>query len=261
MKSILAAVLLAAALPAPAILIRADRGDAEYLEMASKYKTSVALPVAGGGEGVLIAPRWVLTSGRVGKALQSTKGARVEIDGRKYDIVQVVVHPAWTPAYRSSSLALVYLKEPVRSIEPTPLYRQSDEAGGAVVIVGHGETGRIGDKSLQSDGKKRGAINTIDRVAPRMITLTLKAGDAASDLQGAAAPGDEGGPAYLETAGSVFVVGIAAGTEDTNHNGVIDAGDAQDYVRVSTFIQWIDDATRKAAEEELADKLGGAGGS
>lgn len=262
MKSILfAALAAAAALPAQAILTRADRSDSEYVEMASKYKTSVAIPVEGGGEGVLIAPRFVLTSARVGKALQGVKDARIEVDGKKFKVVAVKIHPAWSPGYRNANLALVLLSENVRTIEPTPLYRHPDEAGGAVVIVGHGETGHIGAKPQASDGKKRGAINTMDRVAPRMITLTIKAGDEASDLQGAAAPGDEGGPAYYEANGSLFVAGVYAGTEDNNHNGVIDAGDGQDYVRVSTYLDWVDDATRKAAEEELANKLGGAGGS
>ena len=68
MKSIFLAALVAAALPAHAILTRTDRSYAEYVEMASKYKTSVAIPVPGGGEGVLIAERWVLTSARIGKA-------------------------------------------------------------------------------------------------------------------------------------------------------------------------------------------------
>lgn len=260
MKSILLAALVAA-LPAHAILTRADRTDAEYVEMASKYKTSVAIPVPGGGEGVLIAKRWVLTSARIGKALQAVKDARIEVDGKKFKIVAVAIHPAWTPTRRNADLALVYLDQNVRSIEPTPLYRHPDEAGGVVVIVGHGETGHIGGKTLTNDGKKRGGINTIDRVAPRMLTLTIKAGDEASDLQAAAGPGDEGGPAYYEINGSMFVVGIAAGTDDNNKNGLIDAGDTQDYVRVSTYLDWVDDATRKAAEDELSEHLGGAGGS
>ena len=56
-------VSLAAALPCAAILIRPDRDDAEYLELALRYVSSLALGPSG-GEGVLIAPRWVLTAAR-----------------------------------------------------------------------------------------------------------------------------------------------------------------------------------------------------
>ena len=67
--------LLAAALaaqPAGALLIRPDRDDAEYLELATRYTSSVLLE-APDGEGVLIAPRWVLTAAHMAKALQEMK--------------------------------------------------------------------------------------------------------------------------------------------------------------------------------------------
>ena len=71
-----------------------------------------------------------------------------------------------------------------------------------MIIVGHGYTGKIGGKPLpkeQWDRKKRAAINTIDRTSPRTLGLRIKTADEASDLQGAAAPGDSGGPALVET--------------------------------------------------------------
>ena len=66
----LAAAALAA-LPAPAVLIRADRDDAEYLELATRY--GACTPLAFEGEGVLVAPRWVLTSSRVANGLRELK--------------------------------------------------------------------------------------------------------------------------------------------------------------------------------------------
>ena len=63
MRAAFIALVCAVSLPAGAILIRADRDDAEYLELATKYAASVAIgPVD--AEGVLIAPSWVLTSAR-----------------------------------------------------------------------------------------------------------------------------------------------------------------------------------------------------
>lgn len=187
MRPIRIALLLcaAAALPAPALLIRADREDAEYLEMATKYTSSVAIGIPGSGEGVLISPRWVLTSAQVGSALREMKSMpALTFDGRGYDIEDVLVYPTWRRGTPSSDLALVYLRKAVRGVKPTPPYKADDEGGKAVVIVGHGA----------SDAKARGAINTVDSVAPKVLTLLVKKADEASDLQGSLSPGTAADP-------------------------------------------------------------------
>src|SRR5437868_2472443 len=106
MRSLRIALVLAAAaavLPSAAIVIRADRDDAEYLEMASKYGSSVAIGIPGGGEGVLISPRWVLTSAQVGSALRSMHSIpALTFDGRAYDIEDVLVYPTWRAGTPSS---------------------------------------------------------------------------------------------------------------------------------------------------------------
>jgi hypothetical protein len=243
MRSIRIALVLAAAaaaLPATAIVIRADRDDAEYLEMASsKYTSSAAIAIPGGGEGVLIAPRWVLTSAQVGSSLQATKAMpALSFDGRSYDIEDVLVYPTWRAGTPSSDIALLYLKKPVRGVKPTPLYKAGDEGGQAVVIVGHGS----------ADGKARAAINTVDRVSPKVLTLLVKKPDEASDLQGSLSPGDRGGPAYIQEKDNLFVAGIAVGPDAND-------GNAQLYTRVSAFVPWIQKALDKAAKEELREQL------
>ena len=242
MRSIRIALVLAAAfaaLPAAAILIRADRDDAEYLEMASKYASSVAIPVPGGGEGVLIAPRWVLTSAQVASALQAMKSRpELTLDGRTYDIEDVLVYPAWRAGTPSSDIALVYLRKAVRGVKPTPLYKAGDEGGQAVVIVGHGA----------ADGKARAAINTVDRVSPKVLALLVKKPEEASDLQGSLSPGDRGGPAYIQEKDDLFVAGIAIGPDANDDKGQL-------YTRVSAFVPWIEKALDKAAKEELREQL------
>jgi len=242
MRSIRIALVLAAAaaaVPVPAIVIRADRDDAEYLEMASKYASSVAIGIPGGGEGVLISQRWVLSSAQVGSALRSMKSMpALTFDGRQYDIEDVLVYPTWRAGTPSSDIALLYLKKPVRGVAPTPLYRADDEGGRAVVIVGHGT----------SDGKARAAINTVDRVSPKVLTLLVKKPDEASDLQGSLSPGDRGGPAYIQEKDDLFVAGIAIGPDAND-------GKAQLYTRVSAFLPWIQKALDKAAKDELREQL------
>jgi len=252
---ILALAAMLAALPAAAILIRADRDDAEYLELASRYTASVFLD-APDGEGVLIASRWLLTAAHRAKAMQEMKPwPRLQSAGRYHEIQAIFLHPEWKNG-GAGDIALILLRQGVDDVEPTPIYRGSDEGGKAVVIVGHGLTGKIGGKPLpkaQWDRRKRAAINTVDRVTPRMLGLRIKTPDDASDLQGAAAPGDSGGPAFIETNAGLFVAGVGHATDDANADGIIgNAGDWDLYVRVSAFADWIDATMFRAAADEAA---------
>ena len=239
MKWLLLVPCLLTAVPAAAILIRPDRDDAEYLELATRYPASIALPA--GGEGVLVARRWVLTAAHRAKALEEMKPApKLRIGGRDHDIEAIYIHPDWKTG-GANDIALVLLRKDVTGIEPTPIYRASDESGKGVAIVGHGESGTIGAKPAAADGRKRAAINTIDRVQPRALGLKIKPADEASDLQGAAAAGDSGGPAIIETQDGLYVAGVASAT----------GGEWEQYTRVSAFAPWIDALMLDIARKEV----------
>jgi hypothetical protein len=239
-----------AATPAGAILIRADRDDAEYLELASKYASAVSLGAAG-GEGVLIAPRWVLTSAHRAKALEGMKPRpALRFGTRDYEIQSIFVPEVWTRG-GTGDVGLLLLRKSVSHVEPTLLYREGDEIDQGVVIVGHGASGKIGAPGLTHDGRARGAINTINRVEPRRIGLRLKKGDDASDLQGEITPDETGSPAYIETKAGLFVAGIAIGTDE----------EWQNYARASFYVPWIEATMLQVAKEELSNQLGGSGGS
>ena len=107
------------------------------------------------------------------------------------------------------------------------------------------------------DRKKRAAINTVDRVTPRILGLKIKPPDEPSDLQGAAAPGDGGGPAFIETPEGIFVAGIGYATDDANADGIIgNAGDWELYARVSAFVTWIEATMLQVAKQEADALLG-----
>ena len=238
-----AAAALCCAFSASALLIRPDRDDAEYLELATRYASSVALN-APGGEGVLIAPRWVLTSAHRAKALQDrTPSASLTMAGRQHAVESVFIHPEWKPG-GGSDIALVFLTEPVASLQPTPPYRESDEAGKGVVIVGSGATGKLGGppSARRADGSKRAAINTVDRATPTTLGLRVKPLEEASDLQGALVAAETGAPAYIQTRDGLFVAGIAQQTE----------GGWETYARVSAFAEWIDATIWKVATSPKA---------
>lgn len=243
--------------PALAILTRADRDDAEYLELATRYTSSVPLG-APGGEGVLIAPRWVLTAAHRARAMQAMKRPpKLRFGEREHEIRAIFIHPDWKDGV-DSDLALLLLEDPVRGVEPTRPYREGDEGGKTLVIVGHGASGTIGGKPRpkdKEDHRKRAAINTVDRVTPRVLGLQIKNAEEASDLQGAAAPGDSGGPAYIQTEDGLFVAGIGHGAEGGTAEGIIgNAGDWELYTRVSAFVPWIEGVMLEEAKRE-AEKL------
>jgi hypothetical protein len=252
----LAVACAMAAPPTTAILTRPDRDDEEYRELATRYASAVSLG-EGAGAGVLIAPRWILTTAERAAALREGSPARaIAMAGRRHEIQQVFVHPDWKPG-RGSDIALVFLKEAVAGVEPTPIYRGTDEPGETVRLVGFGPTGRIGDKapSIPADGRARASINTVDRVLPGTLGLRLKGPEEASDLQGAVTPGDTGGPAYVEIAGRILVGGLILATEDANRDGIVgNIGDWERLTRVSAYAAWIDDVMGKAALEEAARK-------
>src|ERR1051326_2394187 len=113
MRQIFAVLLVMTTMPAAAILIRPDRDDAEYLELATRYPSSVLLN-APDGEGVLIAPRWILTAAHMAKALQEQKPVpRIPIGGREYEIQSFHLHPDWKQGSPLSDIALLRLRRAV----------------------------------------------------------------------------------------------------------------------------------------------------
>ncbi len=243
---------LALCLPASAVFVRPDRDDGEYLELATRYPSSVALEPADGA-GTLIAPRWILTSARNARRLREGKPPPLSFGGNSHAIQAVFLVPD-PDKDAGPELGLLLLSTPVAGIEPTPIYRGHDENGKTVRIVGHGLTGKIGANPPDAirDRKRRAAINTVDRVTAWTLGLRIKGNDEASDLQGAAAPGDGGGPAFIETREGIFVAGVGLGTQDANGDGVLgNIGDWELYVRVSAFAGWIDEVMTRVAREAL----------
>lgn len=243
-RSLLAAAALLASLPAAALLIRADRDDAEYLELASRYASSIRIdPIAAGG--VLIAPRWILTEGASAQRLEALRPRpRLKIGAGESAVAAVFVSP-------DRRLGLVLLADAVRGIEPNALYRGSDERGKPVVIASHGPSGVLGGAATRTDARARAAINTIDRVTDGALELGIKPPDEASDLQGVAVDLDRGSPAYIETPEGLFVAGIAAPSQPEAQVGAFNV-----YLRISTAVAWIEEAMLEAAKQEMNRLLG-----
>ena len=232
-RSFIAWAAACSMLPAAALVIRPDREDAEYLELATRYTSAIPLG-ASAGEGVLLNSRWILTAAHRGQPLRDPAARRLLLGKDTYEVVDVYLHPDWKGG-TENDIALVRLGKDVKGIEPTAIYRAEDESGKTVVIAGHG------------GGKKRAAINTVDRVTPLTLGLHIKPLDDASDLQGQATAAETGGPAYIESKGEILVAGIL--------HGVADGWET--HARVSAFAPWIEATMLEVARKEADALMGG----
>jgi hypothetical protein len=239
-RSLLALAACTACLPAAALLVRADRDDSEYLELATRYASSIRLP-APAGEAVLIAPRWLLTAAAPALLLKELKPTPpLTLADRTHEIQAIHVQ---------DDLALVQLATPVRGIAPMAIYRANDEAGKGLAIVAHGPTGKIGG-ATRADGRRRAGLNTVAAVQEKTFEVRIHAGDEASDLQGALAPGEVGAGAYIVDADDrLFLAGIAQSTD----------GKRELYSRLSTRLAWIEAVMLEVAKREAEKLLGSPG--
>ncbi|CAM4137826.1 Calx-beta domain-containing protein [Vreelandella rituensis] len=246
---------------------------------------------AGGvyGSGVLLnGGRAVLTSAHV---LDGSDVVTVRMDtpaGRiSVSATQYTRHPLYDAANGNSDLALVWLAEsaPV-SAERSMLYRHDDEVGSDISLIGYGLTGegltghvdggnvdpakRLVENRFDTTGEALkealGRGITWDPLLGSQLIIDFDNGSDTNDAlgvlmglndtgrgsaEGLIAPGDSGGPAFIDDK----VAGVATYTASLSRNGQSpDVNDTQDssfgeiagFQRVSYYQQWIDQSLRAA---------------
>lgn len=235
--------------PVNAILIRPDRPDAKYLELAEQYPASVCLNLPD-GEGTLIGARWLLTAAHLHKDIKTgPDGTKISIGTREYRVEKVIPHPDFKDAKNGPDLALVKLTEDVVGVMPVPIYRGTGEAGKIATIVGHGYSGTLDKGPVAKekwDHKKRAGTNKVERiVGGKWLLFIVDQPETATDLEASGGPGDSGGPAFIEEDGTLYVAGVSSFTDDANNDKIVgNYGDKEAYVRVSNYAKWIDETIR-----------------
>lgn len=205
----------------------------------------------------MIAPTWVLTAAHYMSKGRPRSGDSVWFENRTYYIKRVIVHPDYSASGLRGSgsvyadLALLELTEPVTGIEPTNLNIAFTELQRPCTLVGFGLSGVIAkgpvpDATDQFEAVKRAGTNTISRIADDIIVTQMhsKQTYTGPTQDAAVGVGDSGGPLLIDVDGQLVIAGVANGfTLGTDDNLLMRKNNEDMYVRVSPFVNWIEDTT------------------
>lgn len=247
--AILGILFLGLITPSVAIIIRHDRDDSHYRDLAAAYPQVVhmntqELGKPPDGEGTLVDSYWVATAAHIASLIKP--GHKVTAASVDYVVEAVHIHPAWTDG--PNDIALVRLARKVVSVEPVRIYRERDEVGKLITLVGIGDTGTGLTGPTSNDGQLRAATNRIDTVSDAWLKFKFDHGDAATDQEGIGGPGDSGGPAFIDINGVRYLVGVSSGQSTLATEGREGLyGVTEYYTRISSYASWLDSIMSKTA--------------
>jgi len=232
--------LILSALPysSYAVITRHDVDVTEYKLNNSDYQSAIH---SENSSAVLIAEQWVLTAAH---SFDENEGhsreqyGQLTIMGQQYDIDTVYLHPDYLLEGDTikNDLALLKLVESVHIITPTPPYENSDEVGKVMKLAGYGHIGNgvdgVTDECFPCE--LHGVDNYIFNANDDLLGIKFDNPNTGESLplEGVSAPGDSGGPLFIDTENGRFVAGISS------HGGTF-YGELEGFTRVSTHLDWI----------------------
>lgn len=256
-----------------AMVIRHDTKQSSYIVKESDYPAIFPLLEQNGNKecvATLIDKNWAITAAHCAVLLitpEKVISHKVRINGKSNEVIAVEIPKQYgtiKPVVDSDGnlidfqgvedesydIALLKLKTPVSDIKPYELYREKNETGKEMQLLGWGDFA-TGDKGYSpnnpfNDGKFRQAWNTITATSGNYLVFAFDHPDESNSLplEGVAGPGDSGGPALVKTDKGMQIIGISSGGAYPDelakkYNKLGKYGWQEYYIRTSMLYDWI----------------------
>ena len=182
--------------------------------------------------GTLISPIHVLTAAHCAVLIEGPMEGTFELDGVVYSTVRIFIHDDFNFGTLGNDIAILELERPVEDVESSPLFTGEVEPGNSLLIVGYGAGGTAEGGQDGEFGAKRVGTVTVDEVTETLIHWYF---DDPSESN--TAPGDSGGPGFIEQDGEFHVASITSGGTEPDAG----LGDMAFNTRVEAYLGWIDD--------------------
>lgn len=227
------------------IITRHDKSDDEYIKFAQELPVTSSIIKYNSTDvaGTLITPEWILSAAHVAEHIK--KDQKLILNKDSLIVEKVVIHPGWLENGRPEDIALVKIKTPVSDRIPVKLYRDRNETGKEVIVVGNGDYGTGLSGPAGNDGKFRAGTNLIDEVTNEYLIWGFEDPrenpEKVTRLEGISGPGDSSGPAFIQIGNKYYIAGISSG-QSTSATGGKEGlyGVTEYYTRVSSYLAWIE---------------------
>lgn len=188
----------------------------------------------GTSSGTLIAPTFVLTSAQNVTGFAATD-ARFTLGTETFSSVAISIHPNFDATQlgtdAANDLAIIELDRPATGVAPSQLFRSTPAVNDLLTIVGFGAGGDGTSGEDGTFGTKRSGTTPVDIVTSTLIQWSFD-----DDTESNIAPGDTGGPNFVQIGAELFVAGISSFNSQANAA----IGDVASATRVDAYANWID---------------------